>query len=284
MRPDRPSRTAQYMALFRALESALPTSQRLFDDPYARAFLTGRLRVAGRLARLPGGARLLARAIDRRWPGPRASAVARTRAIDDLLVAAIADGIDQLVILGAGYDTRPYRLARVPTTFEVDHPVTQAAKRAVLGAPPAHVRCVPVDFDRDDLAAAMASAGLEPGLRTFVVWEGVVAYLAWASVAATLRWAADVCAVGSELVFTYVHRGLLDGSATFPDAGPWVRAVQEAGEPFVLGLDPATLGDELRALGWRLEDDRSTTDVLHAYGRGADRVPAFYRVARAVRG
>jgi methyltransferase (TIGR00027 family) len=143
------SRTAEYVALFRALETARPEAERLFNDPLATAFLTGRLRAVAALATLPGLDRLVPALIDRRWPGPRASAIARTRVIDDVLHDAPQRGLDQLVLLGAGYDSRPYRLADTGTlrVFEVDHPTTQAVKRRVLekalGHPPAHVCFVP---------------------------------------------------------------------------------------------------------------------------------------------
>jgi len=99
------------MALFRAIESAKPPNMRLFEDPLAIAFLHGRLRIAALAARLPILARLVPWYIDRRWPGPRPSAVVRTRAIDDAVREALVDGgCRQLVLLGAGYDTRAYRL------------------------------------------------------------------------------------------------------------------------------------------------------------------------------
>jgi O-methyltransferase involved in polyketide biosynthesis len=90
-----------------------------------------------------------------------------------------------------------------------------------------------------------------------------------------------VSGAGSELLFTYVHQGVLDGSGEFPDAGPWVASVRAAGEPFVFGLDPAELGEFLAERGWRLVDDRSTTELLAEHGLAATRVPGFYRVARA---
>lgn len=108
-----------------------------------------------------------------------------------------------------------------------------------------------------------------------------MAYLDPAAVDATLRWASAVAGAGSELVFTYVHRGVLDGSETFAGAGPWVESVRAAGEPFVFGLDPAELAGYLAARGWRLADDRSTAELLSAYSLPAQRVPAFYRLARA---
>jgi methyltransferase (TIGR00027 family) len=287
VRADRESRTAEYAALFRALETARPPGERLFGDPLAVAFLRPPLRAGVTLAKLPILGRLVPAVVDRRWPGPRPSAVVRTRVIDDALQRALDRGIDQLVLLGAGYDSRPYRLqpAHRVRVFEVDHPSTQAVKRRVVvelfGETPAHVRFVPVDFDRQRLDVAMAAAGLAAGQRTYFVWEGVLAYLTPDAADATLRWASAVSGPGSEIAFTYVHRGLLDGTRHFAHAGPWVDSVRAAGEPFVLGLDPETLGAHLAERGWRLLEDLSTTEALAIHGRDVRRVPSFYRIARA---
>src|SRR5258706_10300819 len=211
MQPARPSRTAQHNALFRALEQRLP--EPLFRDPFAQRFLRGRYRLA---ALLPAAA--LARAIDARWPGPRAAVCVRTRWIDDAIGAAQAAGLDQLLLLGAGFDARAYRLPGIERVrvFEVDHPATQALKRQVVGEAPAHVSYVPVDFTRDALPDALARAGLRAGLRTLVLWEGVSNYLDPPTVDATLRFAARA---GQQLLFTYVDRALIDGSAGLA-AGP----------------------------------------------------------------
>jgi methyltransferase (TIGR00027 family) len=98
------------MALFRALESSLPAGRRLFEDPLASKFLTPSLAFVSWLARLPGFRDLVPRIIDRRWPGARTSAVARTRFIDDAVLAALEEQVEQFVVLGAGFDSRPYRL------------------------------------------------------------------------------------------------------------------------------------------------------------------------------
>ena len=110
MKEGRASRTAEYMALFRALENARPARTRRCEDPLARAFLTPGLAFVAWLARIPGVADLLGRYIDVRFPGTRTSAVARTRWIDDALRRALADAPAQLVILGAGFDSRAWRL------------------------------------------------------------------------------------------------------------------------------------------------------------------------------
>jgi len=127
----------------------------------------------------------------------------------------------------------------------------------------------------------MAAAGLGSGRRTYVVWEGVLAYLTPEAVDSTLRWASGVAGAGSELAFTYVHQGLLDGSRRFAHAEAWVESVRAAGEPFVFGLDPTTLDAFLAERGWRLLEDLSTTEALAQHGRSIRRVPSFYRIARA---
>jgi methyltransferase (TIGR00027 family) len=273
------------MAFFRAMESRRPAGRRLFSDLLAPDVLDRRLRAAAALSGVPlvGGA--VPWFVDRRWPGPRPSAVARTKVIDDWLVAALATGLDQLVLLGAGYDSRPYRIpgADEIAAFEVDHPATQPRKRELLearfGSVPAHARLVPLDFERGSLGDALAEAGFRTGARTFTVWEGVASYLTAEAVDATLRWVAASGGPGSRVALTYVHRGLIDGSVDFPHSGPWVESVRRAGEPFVFGFDPAALPDHVRPLGLEMVEDLSTTEALARLGLPTKRVPSFYRLA-----
>jgi methyltransferase (TIGR00027 family) len=281
------SRTAQYAAFFRALESRRPARRRLFEDPLAVAFLDGSLRAAVVAAGLPAVGRALPWLLDRWIPGPRPSAVVRTRLIDDALRSAVADGVQQVVILGAGFDTRAYRMPELRrlAVFEVDHPDTQAAKLHVLEGEretrPDGVSYVPVDFDRDELADALTDAGLQSGIATFILWEGVASYLTPEAVDATVRWARSVSGPGSHLVLTYVHRGVIDETVQFPHAAAWVRSVARAGEPFVFGFEPADLPDYLTQRGWDLVADLSTTEALVRYGLPSRRVPGFYRIAHA---
>src|SRR5438128_7077471 len=219
MTRHRSGRTAEFMALFRALESVRrPPSARLFDDRFARAFLRPSLRAVVGLSRVPVAGRVVPWYIDRRWPGARSSGIARTRLIDDLVSEALRDGIGQVVILGAGFDCRAYRIAGIERcrVFEVDHPATQAVKTArlgrMLGDLPAHVVFVPLDFGQQAIDRALNASGFDRSARAVYIWEGVTNYLTEAAVDATLRHFATA-ASGSRLLFTYVHRGLLDGSA-----------------------------------------------------------------------
>jgi len=274
MRPGRPSRTAQHNALFRALEQRLPSP--LFRDPWARRFLRGRYRLASLLP-----ARAVARSIDRRWPGPRAAVAVRTRYIDDLLVRALADGLEQVVILGAGFDSRAYRTPGIERTqvFEVDHPDTQVAKRRRLGRPPSHVRFVPLRFGVEDPAVALAAAGLRREARTLFIWEGVTNYLDGQSVDATLRW---IAVAGSALAFTYVDARILDNSSSFASAAEDMAYVRRLGEPFTFGLDPARLPAYLAERGLDLLEDRALSDLARVYyGERSPETSAYYHVVSA---
>lgn len=283
MREQSPSRTAAYMALFRALESAKPPDQRPFDDPFAAAFLEPRLRIAATAARIGVAGRLIERFIDHRWPGPRPSAVVRTRAIDDMVSDALGSGCRQLLLLGAGYDTRPYRLPAPPTVeiFEVDHPATQALKRATLQrcAPDrsAAVHWVPLDFERDSLFDALDSAGFRMGARTCVLWEGVFSYLTLDAIEVTLRSIRRTCGPGSRVMLTYVDESALQPTNHPP---PWVSAVSDAGEPFITGLDPARASDFFAKRGLRVITDESTWDSAWRLApTSAATIPGFYRIA-----
>jgi methyltransferase (TIGR00027 family) len=285
----RPSRTAEYMALFRALEGVRPPASRLFVDPLARAFLSPPLRLVADLSRLPGVARLVCRIIDRRYPGSRTSAVARTRFIDDRVRAAIAAGAEQLVLLGAGFDARPYRLPECGriAVFEVDHPATLAKKRALVeasvGARAAHVRFVPTDFERDDVRAGLAAAGYDESRRTVFVWEGVTNYLTKDAVDGTLRGCARA-APGSRIVFTYVHRAVLDDPASFPGTGRLFAFLGAAGERWTFGLDPSRTADYLAERGLSLDEDVGAAEYrARCFGRSAAgmRGYEFYRIACA---
>ena len=158
MRSHQPSRTAEYMALFRAVENAERPGRRLFEDPYAIPFLSGTLKALAQIAQISGIGRLVRAFLDLGWPYTRSSGVVRTRLIDDMVRDSIHAGTQQLVLLGAGFDSRAFRLdeTRYIRTFEVDHPATQRAKRerlqGLLEHPPANVRFVEVNFEKDDLA------------------------------------------------------------------------------------------------------------------------------------
>jgi len=291
MKDGHESSTAAYMALFRAVESARPAEGRLFSDPLAPSLLPHTLRLVAEVARLPVIGRVVPTILDLGWPRTRSSGVVRTRLIDTMVEEALADGATQLVLLGAGYDSRAYRLplAHDVSVFEVDHPSTQRAKRTrldVSGTSVDHVRFVGVDFELDNVAGRLADAGFDERARSIVVWEGVISYLSASAVDETFELLTGICSPGSRLIFTYVDGRALDGSMDFEEARRWKGWVRLNGEPFVFGFHPDRLAFYLAERCFRPDSDRSTAEVARGYRTELGRVEQgsdLYRVAEATR-
>jgi methyltransferase (TIGR00027 family) len=284
------SHTATLVALYRAIESSRPAPARLFEDRFAPAFLGPRARWALRLSRLPVvGAALPWALVDGHWSGPRGTVAVRTRYIDDALGDALRAGVDQVVILGAGFDCRAYRMPGIDRArvFEVDHPATQARKREIitrrLGTLPPHVTLVPVDLATQALDAVMPGAGYRGDARTFFICEGLTHYLPPAVVDAVFRFVARP-AGGSQMVFTYIHRAMLDGSVRFEGAANTLATVQRAGEPYTFGWDPAELPEYLAKRNLRLIEDVGAEAYRARYllprGRQQEPLADYQRAAR----
>jgi methyltransferase (TIGR00027 family) len=191
----------------------------------------------------------------------------RKRYIDDRLTEA-AGGIEAVVNLGAGLDTRAYRLpllASMPT-WEVDQAEVIEQKRAALrkafDSLPPNVTLVPIDFDNEDVREALKTRGYSTERRTFFVLEGVTQYLTEKGLLSTFDFMATATR-GSRLVFTYVEKDFLDGR--------YLRGWEKAYKKFVkggiwlLGLDPEELAAFLAGYGWRLVEDRGYDELAEKY-------------------
>lgn len=205
MRDGQASVTAMGIALMRAHETGRPAAERVLEDPFARHFAPAPMRW------LFAGVRHLSRA------GVNLM-IARERFGDEVLQRELARGLEQVVLLGAGYDARAYRFKDALEgvgVFEVDHPATQARKQrelvSLMGALPPHVTFVPIDFKRQTLAERLASSGFHSGAKTLFIWQGVTPYLDDAAVDHTLAYITRHAAPGSTLVFDYVIRRFMKG-------------------------------------------------------------------------
>lgn len=272
---ESPSRTAEVVCFFRASERAAPEDARIVDDPYATHFLGRPFKLA-----LKGLGAVGART----WPltlGLRSVVLARHRYIDEALLKAVDEaGIERLLLLGAGYDTRAWRLdlGGIPV-FEVDHPATQRRKTRLaerhLPERPDLVR-VPVDFEREDLHDRLVEDGFEPGAATFVVWEGVSMYLTREAVKGTLSSLAALCGAGSRLSMDFLQfPDAHDWESTFHRASP--QALSVLGEPVSFVIHPEDLEPFAQRLGWDLIDVATSADLDERYVRGAERIygPVF---------
>ncbi len=267
MKRNQSSLTAEGIAMARALESSKPAGERVCYDPYARQFVSSWLWILGKATM--GYA-------TRRSPGVLEFLAARTRFIDDYLQCGIADGIQQLVILGAGFDTRAYRFERLRgrvKVFEVDHPATQRAKIAklekILGNLPSDVTFVPIDF-RSETLDKLFARGYAKRLKTLFIWEGVTMYLAADAVDATLAFVAGNSGAGSSIVFDYIYRAALDETMKENEVKSMQRWRGVTGEGLVFGIEKGRIEDFLAPRGFENIVNADSDALKKAYFAGAN--------------
>jgi methyltransferase (TIGR00027 family) len=276
VKADRASRTAHFVALGRALADAGLSHVPGFRDPTARVFLTEK------------GERSFAKTERAARDGNRGMAVnaartmadliaLRTTAIDAAVRDAIAGGATQLVILGAGYDGRAWRLNELAgvKVFEVDHPATQGEKRArVTGLPPATgtVSFVSIDFEREALGTVLDRAGHDRSSPTCWIWEGVVMYLTREAMRGTLAGIADRSARGSTLIVNYHSaRRRFFASLMF-------RLI---GEPQISAWTREEMATDLRSAGFAVGEDSGMADWNDRFAQGKAKVEraSYMRIA-----
>jgi methyltransferase (TIGR00027 family) len=255
MRPGKRSRTAEFVALNRALGTLAPQVPG-FSDPVAVQFLPYRLQSKVDHARvlLDTGA---SRSPYRFWfRGMAIFNQFRTVMLDRAIASSPPE---QLVILGAGLDSRAWRMDCLKNTlvFEVDYPPSQAWKRE-RSEPIAYkakdVRFVAMDFEHDVLAPLLQSAGFDAHKSTFWLWEGVTMYLRAADVSANLKAVAALSAPGSRIALTYLRkkRGRIPRGLFLALLGEPVRSAFESVEMMELA----------RSHSWRLASDTTVEDWL----------------------
>jgi methyltransferase (TIGR00027 family) len=168
---------------------------------------------------------------------------ARTKHIDAILKGEAAKGIRQVVILGAGYDSRAYRFRNVlPEVrfFEVDLPATLAQKKKlvadIIGSLPDRVAYVPIDFNTQTLEGVLKKAGYEPTQKTLFIWEGVTPYITEQGVDNTLSFIADHSAPGSSVIFDYVLKPVIEGTTEYYKCREVAALAASKGEPWIFGI------------------------------------------------
>ena len=278
MKDEQPSRTANFVAFGRALADAGFSHIPEFHDPTARVFLNDRGKRG--LAKVEEAAKGGKKSMRVESARVMADLIAlRTATIDSAVREAVAGGARQLVILGAGYDGRAWRLPELTgiKVFEVDHPATQGDKRTrvdQLPPPNGILSFVSIDFERDSLDTVLDRASHDPSMRTCWIWEGVVMYLTQDAMKATLAGIAGRSASGSTLIVNYhtIHRRWL------------ARLIYRLiGEPQISAWTPDEMAADLRSAGFVVRDDTGMMDWNKRFAGGeakVERAP-YMRVAVA---
>ncbi len=245
-------------------------------DYLAKEFLGPRWRLVRAIPPLHAAA---VRAWERRAPGVYHYMNARTHHIDRVVREEVEAGAEQVAILGAGYDTRAYRLPelRRARVFELDLEPTQARKRAIvrraLGGLPPQVSYVVADLEHEDPFEALARAGFDAGRRCCFVCEGLTYYLPEASAQALFAAVARGAAAGSSIVFDYLYLEALDDGGGYPGAAEVIRYLEKRGQPYRSGIPEGGLAEWLSPLGLAVVSDLSPAQMQDRYLRAADGAP-----------
>jgi methyltransferase (TIGR00027 family) len=294
MKAGKPSATAEAMAAARALGSVIYRREAILDDPYAEHFLGPRFAALYRLLRWSASdwlGRRIIRFYDRKLPGALGYVLTRHRYFDDAIDEAVQRGVRQVVLVGAGYDSRALRRPALAGAriIEVDHPDTQERKLRIvqrqLGELPRHVRYVPVNATRGDLRD-LPEHGVDRAAPAVFVLEGFLWYMPPDVARDILAALAEISAPGSQVIFDHILPSVVDGTCTLEGAAEHRAYCEQRGEPILFGLDPDRLAGELAALGWRLIDDVGRDELAARYtanSRWPIRIYPFLRIARAER-
>ena len=280
MKKTQVSTTAMGIAATRAIESEKPANERICYDPYARRLTSTGFYLLSKLFAGYG---------EWRAPGAQGFIVCRCRYFDDYYQECLKSGTTQVVILGAGLDSRAYREAPLQAvkTFEVDHPATQASKikrvKKIFGRIPANVTFVPIDFHEETLDKLL-HCGFDRSLKTLFIWEGVTHYLNAEAVDATLTWVRSNAAAGSAIIFDYVYAGALTTRHKRGEVEGLQRYARITGEGMVFGIEEGQVESFLTQRGFTHVVDANAEQLRRLYCTGPNqqrRVAEIYAIVHA---
>jgi methyltransferase (TIGR00027 family) len=278
MQPGLPSKTSVVAASLRAIGAKHPEPPFRNPDSLAHTLLGPRERAL--LDEFPVEALDLGYedAVARLTPQDRGSVTSmylRTRVLDDAMDEGLRGGTRQVIILGAGFDSRGHRFrdrlagARF---IEVDQGPTQSYKRQrvreALGAAADVVRYVAMDFNKDDLLTQLRTVDYSERERSLYIWEGVTMYLPEAAVTSTLRFVRQHAAPGSRIAFDYT-------SADDPRVNNPTTRFARWGEPWLYGFPGPSAVDTLRKAGLETVLDASYSELATKYTRRPDGTSAL---------
>ncbi|MEJ5301080.1 MAG: class I SAM-dependent methyltransferase [Thermodesulforhabdaceae bacterium] len=213
----------------------------------------------------------------------RSFVAVRSRYAEDKLKDAIAKGVRQYVILGAGLDTFAYRNPwSFLKVFEVDHPETQVFKLQRLQDSsiqiPSNLTFVPMDFESQDLGEVLLNFEFDPSLPSFFSWLGVTMYLSEDSIMKVLQTVVSLPGVVG-IVFDYIS----SKHASSPAYAFFKARLEQIGEPIRSNLDPEVFGKAMESIGWRVEEDLDSVKLNERYFGGGELIKGSGRIVYTVK-
>ncbi len=282
------SSTGYGAAFLRAVENLLPEDKRLFEDPYSEKILPPFYKFFVIIMRPPKIWNFLINMREKSSPGVIGGIICRTRYIDDVLTNAIKEGFETVVNLGAGMDTRAFRIPGIENMkyFELDFPELQKAKKAYIdkkiGELPSNVSLVPIDFNSQELGEELKKAGYTLSSKTFFIWEGVTQYISKEAVDNTLKYVARA-PTGSRIVFTYVLESFINGSCVPDGLNSLYKTMLNKKNPlWFCGFDAAEMHEYLLEYSLYLIEDVGHEEYLERYIKPKSRDLTVMEIERTV--
>jgi len=287
MKKEKSSETAMQMALSRAIESLKTEEERICYDPLAKDFLTLKYKILIQNKLLRNS---VVKIIDQLFIGHHYYVIARTRYIDDFLQECFANEIQQVVIMGAGFDSRAYRFDDLKEikVFEVDHPATMAIKKEKiqkeLGSLPNHVVYVPIDFLKERLSDKLVQCGYSGNLKSLFIWEGTTPYLIPESVDETLAFVSSNSGKDSSIIFDYILKSVVNGTCDLEGAKNEFEKMNKTSEPLTFGIEKEKIESFLIDRGFQNIKDVGSEYLKERYFKDQHRnrkIKPWWRIVHA---
>jgi methyltransferase (TIGR00027 family) len=287
MKKEKSSETAMQMALSRAIESLKTEEERICYDPLAKDFLTLKYKILIQNKLLRNS---IVKIIDQLFIGHHYYVIARTRYIDDFLQECCANEIQQVVIMGAGFDSRAYRFDDLKEikVFEVDHPATMAIKKEKiqkeLGSLPNHVVYVPIDFLKEKLSDKLVQCGYSGNLKSLFIWEGTTPYLIPESVDETLAFVSSNSGKDSSIIFDYILKSVVNGTCDLEGAKNEFEKMNKTSEPLTFGIEKEKIESFLVDRGFQNIKDVGSEYLKELYFKDQHRnrkIKPWWRIVHA---
>jgi methyltransferase (TIGR00027 family) len=262
---QKPSSTAGIVCFFRACANKEKNKQIRGPDYLAKIFFKGWDRLLLKFHRLTLP---MAR---RRVPGTYEYLIARTKFFDDVFKQALVENYPQIVFLGAGYDTRPYRFKdyiNQTKIFELDVPTTQQIKKQYLRLSnvsiPKQLQFIPINFNKEELGEVLIKNGFKKNQKTLFIWEGVTEYLTPEAVDSTLEFISKNSS-GNAVAFNYIYKSVVDQTCNYYGAKEIVKATEKSDEPYQFGIEEGKIEQFLKGRGFELVSHYTAEELEKKY-------------------
>ncbi len=277
-------------AALRAAESYYPEDERIFYDEAAFQIMPPLWKLFLKLMKFAPLREMIFSKRDKEMPGVIGNLLYRTRYIDDILKENIEE-MEQILILGAGFDTRALRIEGIErlNVFEVDLPQIISKKKKglknIYQELPEHLRLVEIDFEERSLKEVLLKNNFDENKKTFVIWEGVTQYLEKEAVDKVFDYFAELKSE-SRVLFTYIIKEVVAGSERSQADQKIIDFVKEMGSPWKTGFKSTEIEEALKSRGLELIEDLGRDEYKKRYSHLTKREISIYdgeRIAYAVK-